>query len=191
MRKKGDNMEKAYKWAFLVYPDSAPYEWKKILKETQIKIAISPLHQPSEGKGEDKIHYHVICDFEGQKTQSQVNKLSKSVNGTNAFTLISPIGYYEYLIHKNDIDKEQFPEGFKAIEHMNGFDVETFQQVEKKDKLEEYSYILIEVIREENIFEFGRLVDYCYENDMELLKELRKHSYFYNSYIRSRRGQNK
>jgi hypothetical protein len=71
---------------------------------------------------------------------------------------------------------------------MNGFDLEKYQQIEKKDKLEESSYTLIEVIREENIIEFGKLVDYCYENDMELLKELRKHGYFYNSYIRSRKG---
>ena len=183
-------MEKGYKWYFLVYPESAPKEWKQILKDTQIKIAISPLHQPSNGKGEDKQHWHIICDFEGQKTQSQVNKISKSVNGTEAFTIISPIGYYEYLIHKNDPDKEQFPEGFKAITHMNGFDVETYQQIEKKDKLEEASFTLIEAIRENEYYEFAQLVEYCYDNDMELLKELRKHGYFYNSYIRSRRGKN-
>ena len=68
-------MEKSYKWAFLVYPDSAPTDWQQILKDTQIKIAISPLHEPSEGKGEEKQHWHVICDFEGQKTQKQVTKM--------------------------------------------------------------------------------------------------------------------
>ena len=182
-------MEKAYKWAFLVYPESAPENWKQILKDTQTRIAISPLHQPSDGKGEDKIHYHVICDFEGQKTNNQVDKISKLVNGTKAFTLISPIGYYEYLIHKNDPDKEQFKEGFNAITHMNGFDLETFQQIEKKDKLEEASFSLIQAIRENEFIEFSQLVEYCYDNDIELLKELRKHGYFYNSYIRSRRGK--
>ena len=181
-------MEKGYKWYFLVYPDSAPDNWQEILKDTQIKMAISPLHQPSKGKGENKPHYHIILDFDGQKTEKQATNISKLVNGTQAFTIFSPIGYYKYLIHKNDPDKEQFTDGYNAITHMNGFDFEAYQDIEKDDKLEKASISLIEAIHINEITEFAQLVEYCYDNDMELLKELRKHGYFYNSYIRSRRG---
>ena len=37
-------MEKERYWSFILYPESAPENWKEILQETGLQIAISPLH---------------------------------------------------------------------------------------------------------------------------------------------------
>ena len=181
------------KWCFLIYPDSAPKDWKNILDNTHIPCAISPLHQPDPGgeEGEKKKeHWHIILDFgQGKKSQKQILEISQGLlNGTYPEPIISPIGYYEYLIHKNHPDKEQFDEGYGAITYLNGFDLDTYQKIDKEDKLPSGFIELIEVINDEGITEFARLVSYCMANDRELLNPLRKDSYFFNSYMRSMRG---
>lgn len=180
------------KWCFLVYPDSAPDNWMQLLDNTHIPCAISPLHKPdNEGEDEEKKqHWHVILDFgQGKKSQKQILEISKNLlNGTYPKNIISPIGYYEYLIHKNNPQKEQFAEGFKAIKHMNGFDLETYQNIDKEEKLPNGFIELLEIINDEHITEFAYLVRYCIANDRDLLIPLRKDSYFFNSYMRSLRG---
>lgn len=41
-------MARTSKWSFIVYPDSAPENWEKVLENTCIPCAISPIHQPDE-----------------------------------------------------------------------------------------------------------------------------------------------
>lgn len=183
------------KWCFLVYPDSAPDNWIKLLDNEHIPCAISPMHQPDkEGEEEElKNHWHVILDFgQGKKSEKQILEISRELlNGTYPKPIKSPIGYYEYLIHKNNPEKEQFVEGFGAITHLNGFDLETYQNIDKEDKLPSGFIELIEVINDEGITEFAKLVGYCMANDRDLLNPLRRDSYFFNSYMRSLRGINK
>ena len=180
------------KWCFLVYPDSAPENWIQKLDNLHIPCAISPLHKPeTEGEEEEKKeHWHIILDFgQGKKSEKQILEISRDLlNGTYPKIIQSPIGYYEYLIHKNNPEKEQFPEGFGAIKHMNGFDLETYQRIDKEDKLPSGFVELIEVINEEHITEFANLVGYLMANDRDLLNPLRRDSYFFNSYMRSLRG---
>lgn len=181
------------KWCFLVYPESAPKDWINKLDNLHIPCAISPLHQPDkDGEEEEKLkqHWHVILDFgQGKKSENQILEISRELlNGTYPKPIISPIGYYEYLIHKNHPNKEQFTDGYGAITHLNGFDIETFQKIDKEDKLPNGFIELIEVINSEDITEFANLVQYCIANDQQLLNPLRRDGYFFNSYMRSLRG---
>ena len=36
--------ERSSKWSFICYPDSAPDNWREILKAYHIPFAVSPLH---------------------------------------------------------------------------------------------------------------------------------------------------
>ena len=50
-------------WAFFVWPDSAPEDWREQLQKTGLQCAVSPLHDKdvNEGTGEvKKAHWHVI-----------------------------------------------------------------------------------------------------------------------------------
>lgn len=188
-------MERSSKWAFLVYPDSVPEDWLNLLDNTNIPMAISPKHEPDlNGTEEEKLkqHWHVVVDFgKNLKSQKQVNKIGKElVNGTDAFIIESPIGYYEYLIHKNNPEKQQFKNGFEEIVHINGFDLEKYQQIDKEEKNFNDFLELLEIIENENFTEFYQISSYCLKNDIELLKRLRRDSYYFNSYLRSRKGMN-
>ena len=139
MSKKYPLDEKGYKWTFIVYPDSLPKEWIKKLDNELIKTAISPLHQPEiDGKEEErkKPHYHIILDYgKSVKTRRQIHEICKDLlNGTECKKVQSPIGIYEYLIHKNHPDREQFEKGFEEITHLNGFNIEDFTKIENPFK---------------------------------------------------------
>ena len=56
-------------FATVVYPDSAPADWKEKLDQLHVAAFISPLHDKDiNPNGEPKkAHYHVLVMFEGQK----------------------------------------------------------------------------------------------------------------------------
>ena len=61
-----DDNDKNRYWTFLIYPESAPKDWKDILQQTFLPVAISPLHDKDlNADGEKKKpHYHIIvCRF--------------------------------------------------------------------------------------------------------------------------------
>lgn len=59
-------------WTCVVYPESAPEDWREILHSQGVAYDISPLHDKDlNAEGEfKKPHYHVILDFGAGKTQS-------------------------------------------------------------------------------------------------------------------------
>lgn len=184
-------MARTSKWCFIVYPDSAPENWITILDSYHIPSAISPLHQPETDDEEQlKPHYHVILDFgDNKKADTQILEISReALKGTYPKIIMSPIGYYEYLIHKNNPEKEQFTEGFKAITHLNGFDLEKYQKIDKEDKLPNGFLEVLTVIEENNITEIYQITQYCLQNDMDLLIPLRRDNHFFNNYLRSKRA---
>lgn len=181
--------EKGYKWTFIVYPESLPEDWQNKLDNLLIKTAISPLHQPEvQGTAEElKVHYHIILDFEKSvKTRKQVHEICIGLlHGTECFKVQSPIGLYEYLIHKNHPDREQFMDGFDAITHLNGFTFENFTKFENPDNFAK----VMQIISDNCIIEFADLVDYVCTIEPQLLGTIRGDSYFLNSYLRSKRGK--
>ena len=55
-------MSELYKyWSFVVYPDSAPKDWKDRLASTQVPCAVSPIHSADDEV--KKAHYHVLLGF--------------------------------------------------------------------------------------------------------------------------------
>ena len=55
-------------WTFIVYPDSAPENWRDLLDDQHIAWVESPLHDkdinPTTGEVK-KAHYHIAFSFEG------------------------------------------------------------------------------------------------------------------------------
>ena len=68
MAEKKVNQEKSVKkrnWAFVLYPESAPKDWREQLARSGVACAISPLHDRDiNPTGEPKKpHYHVILVY--------------------------------------------------------------------------------------------------------------------------------
>ena len=63
------NVKKRY-WAFVLYPESAPSDWRDIIQMTGLPFAVSPLHDKDLNADNTikKAHYHIILCYPGPTT---------------------------------------------------------------------------------------------------------------------------
>lgn len=186
---KGElKMKKRY-WAFVLYPESAPKDWKEILQQTGLSICISPLHDKDiNPTGEKKKeHYHIILCYSGPTTFKNVKKLTDSLNQPIPIALEQVRGYFRYLTHKDNPEKYQYNE--KEITTINDFDIDNYNDL----SYSQVKNIIIEIqkfIRDNEIIEYCDLLDYLL--DAEMLNHLEvasNHTLLFNTYICSMRNK--
>lgn len=190
-----ENKEKTYKyektkkryWTFVLYPESAPSDWRDILQRTGLEIAISPLHdKDKDPTGEPKKeHYHVILCYEGPTTGGAVKRLTDDLGQPIPLPVDSVRGLYRYFIHKDNPEKYQYDEG--EITTINGFNILDFADLSSADKTK-IKLELIKFIVEKNICEYSDFI-------IEVMK-LEKDDYFliastqtifFNAFIKSKK----
>lgn len=66
-------------------------------------------------------HYHIICSFKQNKSFASVRKLLPGNQNTIVKTLIDKYGAFEYLTHKNDPDKYQYPDDLVSTNDLKYF----------------------------------------------------------------------
>lgn len=97
-------------WAMIVYPDSAPENWREILGELHIPWVASPLH--NKDKNPDgtlkKPHWHVILTFENKKAYHQIKEITDKLNAPIPQPCESLRGYVRYLVHTDNPEKYQY-----------------------------------------------------------------------------------
>lgn len=162
--KKVKNVKKR-NWAFVLYPESAPENWKELLQLTGLQCAISPLHNKDiDPNGEvKKEHYHIILCYSGPTSYNVVKGLTDSLNQPIPQALEQIRGYYRYLTHKDNPDKYQYDE--KDIESLNGFNIYDFIELTRSE-VGEIKRMLHCLIRKENFIEYADLLDYLLDNEM-------------------------
>lgn len=181
------SIKKRY-WAFVLYPESAPENWRDMLQQTGLPVAISPLHDKdiNEGSTEPKkAHYHCIACYSGPTTFNCVKALTDNLNAPIPIPLESVRGMYRYFTHKDNPDKYQYNE--KDITSINGFDISDFVELSKS---EVHSIVMnIErIIRDEDIVEYSDLSEYLIAHDLTTEHEVfSTHTLHFNSLITSRR----
>ena len=97
-------------FATVVYPESAPEDWKEILSQQFVPCFISPLHDKDlNPTGEPKKpHYHVIVMYEGKKSLDQAKDLFDMFGGVGCEVIQSIRGYARYLCHLDNPEKAQY-----------------------------------------------------------------------------------
>lgn len=176
-------------WTFILYPESAPENWKQILIETGLPCCVSPLHDKdvNEGTGElKKAHYHVLLCYSGPTSFNVVNSLCHSLNSPIPQPLESVKGAYAYLTHQNNPEKFQYDK--RDITFLNGFDIQDFADYTKSE-LDRLIKSIHQIILQENILEYSDLLDYLlqYDDSNELYSVASHNTVLFNSYITSRR----
>lgn len=174
-------------WTFIVYPDSVPADWIKLLNNEHFLWAFSPLHDADiNGDGsEKKPHWHVMIVFEGVKSYEQVLQISEVVNGTIPFRIHSKKALLRYFIHLDNPDKHQY--NIDDIECFNGFDINEFM---KQTSSERDTCIkeMIQFVNDNCITEFHQLVEYAISNNSDWFHLLANNSaYILEKYITSYR----
>lgn len=183
-------MKKRY-WAFVLYPESAPENWKEILQQTGLSICVSPLHDKDiNPTGEPKkSHYHIILCYSGPTTFKCVKSITDSLNQPIPIALEQVRGYFRYLTHKDNPEKYQYNE--KDITTINDFDIDNYNDL-SVSQINAIKIELQKIIRDNDIFEYCDLLDFLLDNDLlSYLDVAQNHTILFNTYITSLRNKKK
>ena len=98
-------------FATVVYPDSAPADWKEKLDQLHVTAFISPLHDKDVNPNGElkKAHYHVLVMFEGPKDyDTQVKPIFDEIGAVGREIVNSARGYARYLCHLDNPEKATY-----------------------------------------------------------------------------------
>ena len=153
-------------WAFVIYPESLPENWKEIIIDTGLPMAISPLHDKDVNPtGEEKkAHYHVICYYENATTYNNVKEnVTSKLNGTIPIKLESMRGMYRYHLHLDNPEKYQYDDRDRIF--FNGFDIDFASKLTRT----EINKLIREIhtfINNNDIVEYIDLLNILKDNDL-------------------------
>lgn len=184
------NNQKGRYWAFVLYTDSAPEDWKDMLQQTGLAIAVSPLHDKDYNPTNEvkKPHYHVILCWDGPTTYKNVCSIvCDTLHQPHPIKIEAVKGYYRYLTHKDNPEKAQYNDS--DIKLLNGFNIEDYDLLSERDQrilsdeIEDY-------IEAANIIEYRKLIQFLRENELyNHLSFARNHTIYFTAYIRSKRNE--
>ena len=175
-------MKKRY-WAFVLYPESAPENWRDLLQQTGLACAISPLHDKDiNPTGETKKeHYHIILCYSGPTTFNTVKKITESLNQPIPIALEQVRGYFRYLTHKDNPEKYQYNE--KYITTINDFDIDNYNDL-SVSQVKAIMVDILKICRDNEITEYKDLLDLLLESDLDsYLDVAMNHTVVFNTYI--------
>lgn len=123
MAKKKD--DRARVWTMIVYPESAPKDWKEKINGKHIAWACILHDKDVNPDGtKKKPHYHVVLVFEGKKSYSQIKAIADELNSPIPQKVESLRGMMRYLIHMDNPEKYQYTKD--QIESYGGLDYEDY-----------------------------------------------------------------
>lgn len=162
-------------WAIIVYPDSAPENWKEILAETLLPICISPLHDKDvDPDGQlKKPHYHVAIHFENTVSENVVSLIAQSLNAPFPKKQATWRGICRYLCHLDNPEKARYSE--KDVVCLGGADYYSII-ASSADKYETIAEILEWLDnpsnREIHLWSYSRLLKWCKDNNEKWFRGL-------------------
>lgn len=154
-----NGQERTRNFAFLVYPDSAPADWRETLSEAHVEALISPLHDKDVNPDgtQKKPHWHVLIMYSGVKSRAQAAKLRDAVGGVGWEEVASTRGYARYLIHADNPEKAQY--SAEDVVELGGADYSaiTRRAADSTKAVRE----MLAFIRENDVLFFCDFMDYC------------------------------
>lgn len=176
---------KARGWKLLLYPDSAPEDWKEILDEACVKY-VCALHDKDKWDARDekknpehkagdlkKAHYHILLLFDGPKTYNKVLPLAEKVNAKIPFKMLDgdPKGFMRYMLHLDQPKKHQYSE--EVLEAHNGAVID-ISKADDEDVIYDEIFAFLETSEIHNFYVFQR---YARISKPKWFKFSRSHSY--------------
>ena len=159
-KKSIEKPRRARGWVVIVYPDSAPENWRSILDEMMLEWIESPLHDKDVNPdGEPKKpHWHVLILFGGLKSFDQVVDLLKPLNCPIPQICQNARSAVRYMSHMDNPDKAQYPSS-KIIAH-GGVDLAELLRPSSSKRLDILREI-VAFIDENEITEFQDIAAYA------------------------------
>lgn len=180
--------ERTRNWTFVVYPESAPNDWAKIVNKLKVPWVRSPLHDKDcNPDGEiKKAHWHVIMFFSNKKSFAQIKEITDSLNAPIPQKVENAKGMVRYLVHLDNPEKYQYDKS--DIVSYCGADILKYLTSTGGDKLRAIAEMQ-EWIDENDCVEFSTLADYARRERFDDWYDIvvNHSTLFLNAYIRSKR----
>lgn len=187
MEKKPDNRARCV--ATIVYPESAPSDWREKLSALHIQALVSPLHDRDTYVGAEnqkkykKEHFHVLMYFEGKQSESSLQEIIDSIGGVGLERIKSKSGYARYLIHADDPDKAQY--SATDVRCFGGADFYEWSKLDTDPML--YIGDIMDFIDRHDVMSFYQLALYCRKYKPEWHKILAtRNTIFFKEFLKSR-----
>lgn len=162
-KQKNQKDGRSRSWTMIVYPESAPQNWKEQLDSEHIAWACILHDKDANPDGtRKKSHYHVLLLFEGKKSYEQIKELSDSLNAPAPQRVTSVRGMVRYMTHMDNPEKYQYDRA--AIEPHGGIDIEKYFEM-SVSQVEEVLSDMSAFILENGIDNFGDFIAYCLSPD--------------------------
>lgn len=155
--------DRTLNWSFILYPESAPDDWKDIINDLHIEWCLSPYHDKDVNPDGElkKPHYHILLLFPSVKSFSQVEEITKLLNQPIPQRCQSAKGLIRYFIHKDNPEKYQY--NWDDIQCFNGADLDSLCAPTHTERL----VILQEILNFcsiNKISEYSDLIDWVIQN---------------------------
>ena len=175
-------------WTFILYPESAPENWRETLDELFIEWVESPLHDKDvDPEGQiKKAHWHILLMFPSVKSYEQVLEITEKLNAPKPEKAMSAKGVVRYMLHLDNPEKYQYDKS--ELKAHGGADLAELLRPTLSDR---YALIkeMIIFIKENDIIEMTQLLDYAIEERFDdwfpLLAD--NSAYIIGQYIKSNR----
>lgn len=164
---------KGRQFTFLLYPENLPDDWEARLRELDIPIAISPLHDKdidNKMGGFKKPHYHGIVMYKNPITRDgMTKKLNRALAHDKCKSCVPNVQFlvkgvkstYLYLTHESEsaIEEGKHVYDSSEIKLFNNFDISRYVVLDASEK-EELLQDLLALIYKYRLANMFQLLDY-------------------------------
>lgn len=187
-KSSGNKETRTRNWTIVLYPESAPENWRDILDELHIEWVESPLHDKDlNADGEPKKpHWHVLLMFGGVKSWEQVLEITGQLNAPIPQRCHNAKSMVRYMAHLDNPSKAQY-----SVSDIIGHGGVDLSEMLRPSSSERYTLIaeMTEFISDNDITEFKDLLDYArmYQFDTWFPLLCDNSAYVIGQYIKSNR----
>lgn len=193
VKRKSSNSkdERTRNWTFIVYPESAPENWREIINDLHTPWIESPLHDKDVNPDGEikKPHWHVMMMFSNKKSYEQVRGITFQLRSPNPQKVANPKGMVRYFLHLDNPEKIQYSKS--GLVAYCGADFAQYLTVSKGERYELIREMM-EFVNNNRIIEMKDLLDYAMDQRFDdwfpLLCD--NSAYIMDSYIKSNRHRN-
>lgn len=158
-------------FAFIFYVSSSPIDWEIRLRELHLPgYYICHNKDLNNDDSPKEAHVHVLITTEGLHTINKIKRLITYVGGEKAVyqEVNSLKGYARYLCHLDDPMKHRYE--FNEVRNMGKCNYEDY--VNPSTRAIRIKKDIIKFCRENQIYVYADLIDYCMDNHSEWLEFL-------------------
>lgn len=167
--------KKTRSWTFIVYPESAPDNWRDVIDEEHVAWVESPLHDKDVNPDGEikKHHWHVLLLFDGPTTFNNAKSIADKLNAPIPQAVASAKGMVRYMIHMDNPEKYQYSRN-DIIGH-GGADVDSFFELSNSNRLSVLKDISAYVM-DNQVTSFADLTFYAIQNSDDWFDIIANHN---------------